>query len=106
MQKKTLEKQGHTVKEINHPDKVCKDLEQNTYDLLLMDIRMPGTSGIELYHTIIDKCPDLTNKVIFITGDTEDMSTRHFLEKNQLEFLRKPFGRTELCEAIGRIINR
>jgi CheY-like chemotaxis protein len=60
-------------------------LESTSYDIVLMDIRMPGMSGMELYARVIDKHPELTGKVVFITGDSSDLTTRTFLEQKQAD---------------------
>jgi CheY-like chemotaxis protein len=79
-------------------------LESTSYDIILMDIRMPGMSGMELYARAIDKHPELAGKVIFMTGDSSDATTRTFLEHNQLKFLAKPFDIGTLLEKVNELL--
>jgi CheY-like chemotaxis protein len=79
-------------------------LERTSYDIVLMDIRMPGVSGMELYARVIDKHPELTGKVIFMTGDSSDSTTRAFLEENKLAFLTKPFDIATLLEKVNGLL--
>jgi DNA-binding response OmpR family regulator len=79
-------------------------LESTSYDIVLMDIRMPGMSGMELYARIIDKHPELTGKVIFMTGDSSDSTTRAFLEQNKLTFLTKPFDIETLLKKVNGLL--
>jgi PAS domain S-box-containing protein len=79
-------------------------LESTSYDIVLMDIRMPGMSGMELYARVIDKHPKLTGKVIFMTGDSSDLTTRAFLEQNKLTFLTKPFDIETLLKKVNGLL--
>jgi CheY-like chemotaxis protein len=79
-------------------------LESTSYDIVLMDIRMPGMSGMELYAKVIDKHPELTGKVIFMTGDSSDLTTRAFLEQNSLTFLTKPFDIDTLLKKVNGLL--
>ncbi|MBE3040656.1 MAG: response regulator [Chloroflexi bacterium] len=79
-------------------------LESTSYDIVLMDIRMPGMSGMEMYARVIDKHPELTGKVIFMTGDSSDSTTRAFLEQNKLTFLTKPFDIETLLKKVNGLL--
>jgi DNA-binding response OmpR family regulator len=75
-------------------------LRKNTYDLCLIDIRTPGMNGIELYHQLEDDCPEMTNRVIFTTGDVINDNIKAFLEETGQPFLPKPFTPSELRSKI------
>jgi PAS domain S-box-containing protein len=79
-------------------------LESTSYDIILMDIRMPGMSGMELYARAIDKHPELAGKVIFMTGDSSDSTTRAFLEQNGLKYFSKPFDIGTLLEKVNELL--
>ena len=82
-------------------------LEKKEYALILIDIRTPVMNGKQLYQSINDKHPDLTDRVIFTTGDLLGGDTKNFLEQSGRLFLPKPFTLDELKivvkEALGRI---
>jgi PAS domain S-box-containing protein len=79
-------------------------LECASYDIVLMDIRMPGMSGMELYARVIDKHPELAGKVIFMTGDSSDLTTRAFLEQKKLKFFAKPFDIETLLQKVNELL--
>ena len=79
-------------------------LESTHYDIVLMDIRMPGMSGMELYARVIGKHPEFAGKVIFMTGDSSDRTTRTFLDENKLTFLAKPFDIQTLLEKVKGLL--
>ena len=80
-------------------------LEQGSYDVIFLDIRMPGMSGMELYDRIIRKQPELTGKVIFITGDTSDASVRENLVSHNLTYMTKPFDRKTIEEKVNALLS-
>ena len=71
-------------------------LGEKDYDLCLIDIRTPVMNGKQFYQVIIEKHPNLANKVIFTTGDMMDGTTQRFLELANRPYLLKPFTPDEL----------
>lgn len=104
--KTILTRKGHTVEETGKPDEVFIKLEQASYDIILLDIRMPGMSGIELYKNVIKKYPKLGDRFVFITGDTSDSETMAFLNYQNLSYIAKPFSREALEEKVNWILSK
>jgi len=73
---------------------------KNTYDLCLIDIRTPGINGIELYQQLKKDGSEMTNRVIFTTGDVINDNIKTFLEETGRPFLPKPFTPSELRSKI------
>ncbi|MDD5122540.1 MAG: PAS domain S-box protein [Dehalococcoidales bacterium] len=97
---KSLGKAGHIVTEALSATSGLKLILDNSYDVILVDIRMPEMSGIEFFHQATAKRPELANKIIYITGDTSDANTRNFLQENALPYLTKPFDTKTLLKVI------
>ncbi len=73
-------------------------------DLLILDVRMTGMSGLELQRTLIEKGHDIP--VIFITA-YEDIDVRRIaMEAGAVAFLQKPFEEKSLIDAIQRALGR
>jgi PAS domain S-box-containing protein len=102
--KAILVKEGHAVGDTGDATVVFDKIDSQRYDAVLMDIRMPGMSGMELYTRIIEKYPAMAGKVIFITGDTSDAQTGDFLAKNNLAYISKPFGRETLLKKVNAVL--
>jgi len=82
--------------------KVAQDMiEEQQYDLCLLDIKMPVLDGKELHQWLQEKHPQQASQVIFITGSVMGGDTQIFLEQSARPFLLKPFTTDEL-EAIVR----
>ena len=71
---------------------------------LILDVRMPGMSGLDLQEKLVSAKTPLP--VIFITGHgTVPMSVRA-MKAGAVDFLQKPFEEQDLLDAIHRAINR
>ncbi len=77
--------------------RVAQDMiEQKQFSLCLVDIRTPEMNGEELYQWLEKKYPQLSDRVIFTTGDTMGGDIQAFLEQSGRTFLPKPFTPEEL----------
>jgi CheY-like chemotaxis protein/two-component sensor histidine kinase len=99
-----LAQSGHIVDATGDAAKALTKLDSTAYDAVLMDIRMPGMSGMELYNKILEKHPELTGKILFITGDTSDATTRVFLEQNNLSYIAKPFDKDTFLNKVNALL--
>ncbi len=103
---KVLGEQGHTVETVDNAASALKMVKSKRYRLILLDIKMPGISGVELYKKFQKIAPSLTKRVVFITGDVMGKRTIAFLDKTKTPYLMKPFDARELKTHINRILAR
>jgi len=87
-------------------EEAWRKLQIMDYDCVLLDIRMPGMSGQELYERIADSNPEMVDRIIFITGDTVNRNTERLLGKLTNPVLSKPFDFRELEQLVVSLINR
>ena len=73
---------------------------EETYGLVLCDLRMPGMSGIELHARLTDQRPAMLNRFIFATGDTASPETAAFLARVDRPVLEKPFELSQLAAIV------
>ena len=89
---KVLTQSGHSVDTIGDASKAIDKLDAGViYDVILIDVRMPGMNGTEMYSHILEKTPKMKNRIIFITGDVMGADIKVFLTQNKLPYLAKPF---------------
>ena len=72
------------------------------YDLILADMMMPGTSGLDLLKGIQTKDP--AARVVIITGYPTDKAASQSLRMGAVDFLPKPFTPAELRAAVARAL--
>ena len=104
--RRLLTDMGHSVETINNADTALERLKTERYSLILLDIKLPGMSGIELYRHIEEIAPSLARRVMFITGDIMEGTTRDFLEKAGVPHITKPIDIEELKKMMNNALNQ
>lgn len=69
---------------------------------LVFDVRMPGTSGLDLYERLVARGEGMP--VIFITAFADVPMAIRALKSGALEFVEKPFNRQDLLDRVQRAI--
>jgi DNA-binding NtrC family response regulator len=100
-----LESNGHEVDSYTDPLLALKNYKASFYDLLLIDIRMPGMTGFKLFQKI-NKI-DNKAKVCFITPFEVYYKALlgEFPDLNHKCFIRKPISIDELVKRIKKELN-
>jgi len=97
-----LGRDGHRVEIASNGAEALRQLERQTYDLVVSDTKMPVMDGVELFHELERRFPELRRRIIFVTGDVLDTEKRQFLESTGAPFLTKPFDLTEIRNVVRR----
>ena len=101
---KGLEQGGYDVQAFNDPLVALSNFKQNTYDLLLLDIKMPNMTGFELYRKLRQIDPNV--KACFITAyETyyEKFKQEFFPLEEIKGFIRKPIQTEELIRFTNQV---
>ncbi len=91
-----LAKDHCTVDGAENGQEAWRKVREGIYDCVILDLKMPGMSGQQLYRTMKEFNPELAKKTIFITGDTVSPDTRDFVSVAGNPVLSKPFALEEL----------
>lgn len=73
-----------------------------SFGCLLFDVRMPGTSGLELFEELVARGE--TMSVIFMTAYADVPMAIRALKSGAIEFVEKPFDRQALLDRVQRAI--
>ena len=101
-----LTDQGYEVDTADTAGVALERIHGGQYNLILLDIKLPVMNGIELYHHIEALDPALADKVMFITGDVMESTTRDFLNKTKVPYITKPFDIERLEEGIKSLLTK
>ena len=71
---------------------------------LLLDVRMPGMSGLQLHDELLRRGSTLP--LIFITGHGDVGMAVSSMKKGAVDFLEKPFSDEELCAVVRQHLDR
>ena len=100
-----LTTQGHDVDAVDNAKDALKAFKSKSYNLILMDIRMPDMSGIDLYKLFRQIDKSVGGRVLVITGDILGKPTRAFLARTRVPYIEKPFDTDALMKKIAEIMS-
>jgi DNA-binding NtrC family response regulator len=72
-------------------------MERNAFDLVMLDLRMPGLDGMAVLRTIKERWPEI--EVVVITGYPSVESVKEAIRLGASDYLAKPVGPEEVINA-------
>jgi len=96
-----LERDGHKVDKAASGEEALERCEKTRYDILLLDIKMEGMSGLEVLKKVKENDPDVS--VVMITAYGSIPSAIEAMKSGAYEYLLKPFDPDELMVLIEKI---
>ncbi len=99
---KALSREGIPFKTFGVAQEALAELERDAPQVLVSDIRMPGTSGLELLQSVKEKHPQLP--VIIMTAYSDLDSAVAAFQGGAFEYLSKPFDVDQAVELIRRAV--
>jgi len=106
-----LESQGHKVDTAGDGDAALRRLNQSRYDLILMDMHLPGISGLELTERITSNTasPNCDTPIVALTASVRPESVSRYLRAGICQVIAKPVREelllatlAEVCDGSGR----
>lgn len=79
-------------------------MEQQPFDVILLDIRMPGVDGMSVLKAIKEKWPE--SEVVIITGYPSLETAKEAIQLGACDYLSKPVGPDEVIHAANGALTR
>lgn len=100
-----LEEMGYHVRTTGSGFEALRWLDQESYDLLVLDVKMPEVDGPSLYRAVVARWSEAAPRVLFISGFGEAACDSGALTvPADAALLFKPFTLDELQAAIDRVL--
>ena len=102
-----LEGNGYSVKVFENAEQLLDtqtEQENSLAGCLILDVRMPGITGIELHDELLTK--KINIPVIFITGHGSVTLAVKSMKKGAIDFLEKPFSEEEICKLVDDALRK
>lgn len=99
-----LTSRGFVVTVCSDTAEVVSRLKADAYDVVLLDIRMPGIEGTDLLPLIKKIRPDVP--VILISAYCDEANRGYYHSLGALEIISKPFSHELLLDAVSRAMDR
>ncbi len=102
--KDNLEFEGYTVEQADNGTTGLERILAQKYDLILMDVMMPGMSGLDVCRKAREK--GVESPIVLLTAKGEEMDKVLGLELGADDYVTKPFSLRELLARIKAILRR
>ena len=99
-----LEANSYRVRAYASAESFLAEYDEQQPGVLIVDVRMPGMSGLEVQEQLIAR--KSTMPVVFITGHGDIPMAISTMKKGAVDFLEKPFDETALREIVGRMFEQ
>jgi len=96
---RALKKWGYDVVSVSSPRDAMTQMEKNSFDILITDLRMPEGNGTELLSDVREMTNPPQNIVVCSAFITAEMSKD--FKKEGIHTLKKPFKLAELEKTLG-----
>jgi excisionase family DNA binding protein len=100
--KTILEEAGHKVAAAGTAAKGLEAVKEEDFDLVFLDLKMPGMDGAELFRRIKQLKPKLP--VIIITGYPDSEIMARALAHGPFGVMNKPFGEADIVNAVNSFL--
>src|SRR5213082_738866 len=101
---KKLQQQQFEVYAAGSGDEALQQLKRHRIALMLCDIRMPGTSGVDLVPAALEVEPELA--ILMLTAVNDATSAALCMQRGALDYLTKPIELADLGRAVQRALKR
>ena len=103
LEKDYLESNGYEARIVANGDKVIPELMQDSYDLLLLDIMLPGMSGYDICRKIRE---EIDIPILMVTARTESIDVIRGLGLGADDYITKPFDPSQLVARVRSHLRR
>ena len=101
--KEYLTEENYLISTSNNAENARQKIEMIKFDIIILDIMMPGQSGLDLTHSLREK---INTPIILLTAMGEPNERIEGLEKGADDYLAKPFEPKELVLRIQNILKK
>ncbi|MGG4265261.1 response regulator transcription factor [Peribacillus simplex] len=98
-----LEREEYIIDEAENGDMALSKALENDYDLILLDIMMPGKDGIEVCRELREK---KTTPIIMLTAKGEEVNRVQGFEVGTDDYIVKPFSPREVVLRVKALLRR
>jgi cyclic di-GMP phosphodiesterase len=99
-----LVKRGYDARVATNGEEALTRLKEGGISLVLLDVRMPGMSGLDVVPEALHLNPDVA--IVMLSAVTDATSAAICMQRGAMDYLTKPIELTDLAGAIERALRR
>ena len=97
-----LQRRGYEVVAVDSGARAIAAFDQRPFDLVVVDLKMPGTDGMQVLEHVRAADPDVA--VVMMTGHGTIQTAVEAMRKGAFDFVQKPFEMDELGLSVERAL--
>ena len=97
-----LQRDGHSVQTASSGEDALEKLKETKFDIMLVDIKMEGISGLDVLRNVKENDPDIA--IVMITAYGSIPTAIEAMKNGAYDYMLKPFDPNELGVLIEKII--
>ncbi len=101
---KALRREGFEVRQANDPGIVLEEARSFSPDVVLMDVNLPGKTGLELLQEMQEE--GIGAPAIMLTADDSAETAVKAMKLGAADYLTKPFNLEEVTLVVGSVLER
>ncbi len=101
---RSLRSEGYEVQEENDPEGALDRMRAFAPDVVLLDIKLPGKSGLDLLAEIVDE--GITRQVVMLTSDDSAETAVRAMKLGAVDYMTKPFDLDEVKIVVGNVLEK
>ena len=101
---RSLEGANRDVKAVWDGNEALRAMAEHPFDVVLLDLRMPGLDGMEVLRTIKEKWPE--SEVVIVTGYPTIETAKEAVRLGAYDYLAKPVGPDDIINAANGAVTR
>ena len=99
-----MQASGYNCIAVSNGNEALETISTQSFDLVLLDIKMPGPSGIEVLPQIVSNYPEVG--VVMITAVDDTRTAVEAMQMGAYDYITKPFSLEELTNKIGQALEK
>jgi len=101
---RVVEQAGYAVDSASDGQAGLERLAEQTYDVIVCDLRMPRMDGVAFYREVERRVPAVARRVVLMTGHLKAEEYMDFLRGVRVPVLNKPFTLDEFRSTLARMV--
>ena len=101
-----LEKENFIVYKAYSGEECIESAIKNNPEMIILDIRMPGMTGIEACRTLRMNSNFITTPILFLTADSDEYTSMNAIDAGGSHFVTKPIKPSILVSIIKELIGK
>jgi len=99
-----LQTKGIAVQPAFSAEDALQILTQQSFDVLITDLKMEGLGGVGLIRYVQNNCCFPMNRIIVITGEPDNSKDSIWIKTQKIPILRKPFTLRSLLHLVDSVV--